>query len=132
MTAVAVPGTTEIPEINLQIKAERGLLPEDRRRISRDEVYVSAAELKFPLSLRFWRPGDFFKPLGISGTQKLHDFFINRKIPKCLRNRVPILVNADGRIIWLIGYQLSDEFKIVVPDEGVWHISACRGGDPPG
>ena len=124
--SIAKPGATLASEFNLRITAEPGEIPGDWSKVGKDEIFVSAGELKYPLTLRFWRPGDFFKPLGISGTQKLQDFFINRKIPRRLRSRTPLLVNGDGRIIWIIGYQMSEEFKLGPNVTGVWHISASK------
>jgi tRNA(Ile)-lysidine synthase len=73
---------------------------------------LNPAKLKFPLKIRFWKPGDVFKPLGGPGFQKLHDFFINKKLPRSIRSNIPLLVTADDKIVWVIGYRLSDEFKV--------------------
>ncbi len=71
--------------------------------------------LKKPLYVRTWRPGDRFQPLGMKGhTKKLHDFFIDLKIPKSLRNSIPLIVDGE-KICWVIGYRLDERVK-VTPD----------------
>lgn len=71
---------------------------------------LSARVLDGPVSVRGWRPGDRFRPLGLAGTKKLQDFFVDAKIPRKARARVPLLVAAD-RIAWVVGYRIADEFR---------------------
>jgi len=67
--------------------------------------------VQFPLTLRTARPGDRFRPLGLKGTQKVKDFFINQKVPRNRRAACPILLGGD-RIIWVAGYRIDDAVKI--------------------
>lgn len=68
--------------------------------------------LEFPLIIRNIRAGDRFTPLGMTGSQKLKKFFINQKIPRDQRHRIPLLVSR-GRIVWVGGIRTSDEAKIM-------------------
>ena len=63
-------------------------------------------------SVRSRRPGDRFRPLGLGGTQKIQDFLVNVRIPRRLRDRVPLLVNGEGEIAWIIGHRIDDRFKV--------------------
>jgi tRNA(Ile)-lysidine synthase len=45
------------------------------------------------------------------GTQKVKDFFINQKIPRCSRGRCPILLSRD-KIIWIAGHRIGDSVKV--------------------
>jgi len=67
--------------------------------------------LRFPLKMRNFRPGDRFSPLGVRGTQKLKDFFINHKVPKFERSSVPLLISEEG-IAWVVGYRIDERVKI--------------------
>jgi tRNA(Ile)-lysidine synthase len=67
--------------------------------------------LSFPLVLRNFRPGDHFKPLGMTGTQKLKKFFIDKKVPKKERARCPILL-CRGKIIWVAGYRIDESVRV--------------------
>lgn len=66
----------------------------------------------FPLRIRSWCEGDAFHPLGMKGTRKLSDYFIQKKINILDKKQVPILVNGDGQIIWIVNYHLDDRFKM--------------------
>jgi tRNA(Ile)-lysidine synthetase-like protein len=61
-----------------------------------------ADELTYPLILRSPRPGDRLAPLGLSGTIKLSDLFINHQVPRRLRGRWPVVVAGDA-IAWVAG-----------------------------
>ncbi len=61
--------------------------------------------------IRNVRAGDRFRPLGLGGEKKIKDFFIDQKVPKSQRHRIPIL-EIDGRIAWVIGYRIDERFKI--------------------
>jgi tRNA(Ile)-lysidine synthase len=63
------------------------------------------------LYFRFWRKGDVFNPHGLKHTKKLQDFFVDEKISRDLRNRLPIFL-ADDEILWVSGYRTSDVSKI--------------------
>jgi len=63
------------------------------------------------MKLRRWRLGDRIKPLGFEHSKKLSDLFVDLKVPRIRKDRVPILVCND-EIIWVCGLKLSDLFKI--------------------
>jgi tRNA(Ile)-lysidine synthase len=69
------------------------------------------SRLRGPFLLRNRRPGDRFHPLGRSGRSKLSDYFIDRKVPRALRDDVPLLVGRDG-IIWVVGHGIGEPFKV--------------------
>lgn len=71
-----------------------------------------------PVYLRSVRPGDRLEPLGMEGTQKLSDLFINRKVPRQLRTWVPLLCDNGGsedgeRILWVVGQRRSRHARVV-------------------
>jgi len=55
--------------------------------------------------------GDNFIPLGMKGTKKLQDFFVDEKIPQALRGTIPV-IESNGRIVWLAGWRLDERAKI--------------------
>ena len=69
-------------------------------------------KLRFPLSLRHWRHGDRFHPLGMRGSKLLSDFFVDMKFTEYQKQNVWLLVSADGDILWVVGYRIDDRFKI--------------------
>jgi tRNA(Ile)-lysidine synthase len=48
----------------------------------------------------------------MKGLKKVKDFFIDNKIPKSYRDLIPILVDSEDRIIWIVGMRLDDRVKI--------------------
>lgn len=62
----------------------------------------------WPLLVRPPRPGDRISPLGMSGTKKLSDLMIDRKIPRPFRPRVAV-VESRGGVLWVAGAALSRE-----------------------
>ena len=68
--------------------------------------------LKFPLTLRHWRHGDRFHPLGMKGSKLLSDFFVDQKLTEYQKQNVWLLVSADGDILWVVGYRIDDRFKV--------------------
>lgn len=86
-------------------------------------IRVDATKLHFPLHLRRWQPGDSFQPLGLGGKhQKLQDFFTNQKLSRLEKDKVWILTNQDGAIIWIVGMRLDERFKIQTTTEKVCNI----------
>jgi tRNA(Ile)-lysidine synthase len=49
--------------------------------------------------------------LGLSGSQKVKDFFINNKVPYDQRAQCPILESC-GKIIWVVGFRIDDSVRI--------------------
>ena len=69
-------------------------------------------KLKFPLTLRRWRHGDRFHPLGMKGSKLLSDFFVDQKFTEWQKRNVWLLVSADGDILWVVGYRIDERFKV--------------------
>lgn len=61
--------------------------------------------------IRTRRNGDVIHPLGAPGTQKLSDYFINRKIDRPLRDVIPLIAKGN-EILWVIGEGISERAKI--------------------
>ncbi len=79
----------------------------------RESILVDAAKVQFPLSVRHWREGDAFHPFGMGGnSQKLQDFFTNLKLSRFEKEKVRLLLNGDGAVIWVIGHRLDERFRV--------------------
>jgi len=74
-------------------------------------VHLDAALTEFPLTIRRWRQGDEFRPLGMNQFKKLSDFFIDEKFSTLLKEQTWILTSND-EIAWVIGHRIDDRFKI--------------------
>jgi tRNA(Ile)-lysidine synthase len=76
-----------------------------------NEAIMDLDRVSFPLTLRSIKTGDRFRPLGLRGSKKLKDFFIDAKVPKSQRRQIPILFSKD-HIIWVVGHRLDDRVKL--------------------
>ncbi|MBR3504022.1 MAG: tRNA lysidine(34) synthetase TilS [Clostridia bacterium] len=68
--------------------------------------------------VRTRRPGDFIRPLGMRGTQKLSDYFINHRVDRPLRDAA-LLVARGSEILWAAGVGISEEAKLRPGSKGV-------------
>ncbi len=90
---------------------------------SQDVAQLDFDKVQFPLTLRHWRHGDRFHPLGLKGSKLLSDFFVDQKFTEYQKQNVWLLVSADGDILWVVGYRIDDRFKIVNDTKTVFE---CR------
>jgi tRNA(Ile)-lysidine synthase len=121
--ALTAPGRTEIAPLGVAITAD--VLPRSQALPVIEEppnaAQLDRAVVPEPLLVRTWRRGDRFTPFGMTGTMKLHDFFVNEKIPRAERHRVPI-VAAGSVIAWVAGRRIDDRFKVTAATETVLRL----------
>lgn len=60
-----------------------------------------------PLTIRMRQDGDRIQLKGMSGSKKLARLLIDEKIPLAFRDRVPVVTDADGKILWIPGIRKS-------------------------
>ena len=117
---IDIPGEMSIPELSLSIKTTgpKKVYGEYRKPQTgnRFQATFDYNRISGELNLRNRRPGDRFQPLGMSGTKKLKDFLIDQKIPRDLRDSIPILTDGDN-ILWVVGYRMNDRFKVTADTE---------------
>ncbi|WP_316842889.1 tRNA lysidine(34) synthetase TilS [Pedobacter gandavensis] len=77
-----------------------------------NQAYLDTDQLIYPLILRSRQPGDRFKPFGMKHFKKLSDFFIDEKVPVTRKDAVPILLNGNGEVIWVVGMRQDNRYKI--------------------
>jgi len=120
--ALSIPGEVELAAASVAVTAERldGGLERPSKWAGRGrEVGVAAAGLQLPLVVRSRRPGDRFRPLGAPGVRKLQDFLVDRKVARAERDTVPLVVDGGGRIVWVVGQAVAEDFRVTDPSRGV-------------
>ena len=101
----AVLKTLKVSEVN-DIKKDKNV------------AYIDKAKLNGDLIIRNRLDGDIFSPIGLKGSKKLKEYFIDDKIPREERDGVQLI--ADGKeIVWVIGKRLSEKYKITDKTEDV-------------
>lgn len=108
-------------EINFNGKIIKATLVNFMGEKNKNIAFFSFDKLKFPLKLRYREKGDTFKPLGFNHNKKLKNFFIDQKVDRNLRDQIPIIL-SDDKIIWLIGFRQSEEFKVDKEDKNIIKI----------
>lgn len=106
---VLAPGTVFIKEVGMRLVFS--VTNAKHVEIKAGTEYFDADSLGFPLKIRNFRHGDRFRPLGMKGSQKLKNFFINNKIPPAERSMCPVLV-CKGEIVCVVGHRIADGFKL--------------------
>jgi tRNA(Ile)-lysidine synthase len=115
-----VPGVVVLPEAGLEIEARAGMgEPGEWERLGAAGAAIQAGAVRLPLSVRNRRAGDRFRPLGAPGRRKLQDVLVDRKVPRTERDRVPVIVDADDRIVWVAGVAVAHDCRVTAPAEGV-------------
>jgi tRNA(Ile)-lysidine synthase len=89
---------------------------------AKDMAALDVDKLKFPLTLRRWREGDWFMPIGLKGKKKISDFLIDQKVPLNLKDQVLLLTSADGKIVWVVGMRPDDRFKVTEETQRVLEL----------
>jgi tRNA(Ile)-lysidine synthase len=72
---------------------------------------IDSQKVKFPVTIRKWKVGDYFYPLGMKQKKKLSDYFIDKKYSRFDKENIFIL-ESDEKIVWIIGDRIDDRFKI--------------------
>ena len=120
-TAFPVPGQVILKDLNLRVDSIIWDKLEGYSFSSRC-IYIDKDKLKGNLFLRQRKEGDRFKPLGMEGSKKLKDFFIDRKIPREKRDQIPLLVDEEN-IIWVVGLQMNQDYRITDATKNIVRIS---------
>lgn len=101
-----------IVELGINIKMQ--LLSNNKKiNFNRDDLtkYFDYDKIQGEIIIRTRKDGDRFKPYGMKGSKKLKDLFIDLKIPKDKRDKIPLLCFGD-EIVWVVGYRVSEGYKV--------------------
>ena len=64
------------------------------------------------IRLRHWRSGDCFWPIGMAGTVKLQDWFVNEKVPMRERRLRVMAESEKNGLFWVEGMRIGERFKV--------------------
>lgn len=126
---LAIPGQTRIGEVGFVF--ETAILSE---RPASADLYKSGEaacfdldKLVLPLTARNWREGDRIRPFGLSGSKKIHDVFIDEKVPVSERSVIPIVSDRD-EVIWVAGVRRSEKARVTDQTRTVIRIAFRKDG----
>ena len=81
--------------------------------------------IKKEIVIRYRKDGDKIVPLGMNGSKKLKDIFIDLKISREYRDSIPILC-FDDKISWVVGCKTSQLFKVTKDTKKILKITIDR------
>lgn len=125
---ISLPGEKNLRSLGMRIRSEiisRSSLPEKIKSKGEEVAFLDWEKLKGPFTLRSRKPKDKFKPLGMQGTKSVADFLIDMKVPRYERDEV-MLLTTRGKIAWIVGYRISDEFKVTDKTKKVLKIEVIQ------
>jgi tRNA(Ile)-lysidine synthase len=109
---VMIPGRLDIVELGTVITfgfVEK--IPFRRYSEKPTVIYLDYDKLSLPLCIRNRRPGDRIQPLGMEGSKKIKSYLIDKKMPRHLRMKIPLLVDRES-VLWIVGMAMSERIKI--------------------
>jgi tRNA(Ile)-lysidine synthase len=117
---VEIPGMAHLNERKVKVELiEKPDLSEIKNHP--DAAFMDYGQIEEPLFLRNIRPGDKIELLGSGGTKKLKKYFIDRKIPQCLRKAIPLL--ADSRsVVCIAGERISQRVRVTETTQKVLKV----------
>jgi tRNA(Ile)-lysidine synthase len=126
--SLAIPGVTPLPGSPWQVQAR--VVERTAGELPPPAPYAVTLDLDAvgsDLMLRRRRPGDRFQPLGLGGSQKLQDFFVDHKVPREWRDLVPI-VATPRQIVWVVGYRLDARAQVTAATRRLLSLSFTQTG----
>ncbi len=94
---------------------QRSVKPIDIDR-NKQVATLNEEMIRFPLTWRKWKEGDWFIPFGMKNRKKISDFLIDTKVSLVEKESVTVL-ESGGEIIWVVGHRIDDRFKITESTE---------------
>ena len=79
-------------------------------------------KIPFPWLVRTFRPGDRMMPFGMSGSKKVKNIFIDRKIPSSERRLIPLLF-CGQELIWIAGVCASELCRVEAPSASTVRVT---------
>ena len=98
-------GDTEITlpfPLKLQVTSEISVLDSTT-------VYLDLDKISFPLTIRRWKKGDYFYPIGMQGKKKLSKFFKDQKYSIIDKENAWLLC-SENQIVWIVKKRQDKRF----------------------
>ena len=107
-----VPGKVLVQDAGWILEALGPLEQPRPKVVTGHAAQIDADKVAGGLVVRSRQPGDRLQPAGLGGSKKVQDIFVDRKVPRVERDRVPIVTDVGGRIVWVAGHVIAEEFRV--------------------
>ena len=84
-------------------------------------IFVDKSELKFPLTIRKYKEGDVFYPLGMTGKKKISKYFKDEKLSLLDKENTCLLCSGED-IVWVINRRADNRFKVTENTKNILKI----------
>ncbi|WP_096186167.1 tRNA lysidine(34) synthetase TilS [Evansella halocellulosilytica] len=117
---ISVPGMIRLD----QGKITAEIMKKGNQLSHEASVFLADYEkLVFPLYVRSRQSGDRISPIGMNGSKKIKDLFIDHKVPHSKRDEWPIITDENGNVLWVPSLKRS---KHALIDENTEKILVLR------
>lgn len=88
-------------------------LPLDWNTVPPTVAFFDLDSLVMPLTVRPPLPSDRWHPFGMNGQEvDLREWFSKQKVPHYQRETLPVVVDATGQIIWVVGWRTAHTGRV--------------------
>jgi tRNA(Ile)-lysidine synthase len=112
----------ELSELPIALKIEKVEQIEEKNNTI---LYVDKETLNHRLTVRKWKKGDYFYPLGMNGKKKVAKFFKDEKMDAIAKQNQWLLCCGD-QIVWIIGRRADDRFKITASTKNILKVTVAE------
>ncbi|HWR94991.1 MAG TPA: tRNA lysidine(34) synthetase TilS [Flavobacterium sp.] len=86
-------------------------------------IFADENKLRYPLTVRRWKQGDFFQPFGMNGkSKKVSKFFKDEKFSLIDKENTWLLC-SDNQIVWIVGIRQDERFKVDASTQNIVQIT---------
>lgn len=97
----------------------------DRHDAARPGVAYLDASMG-PYRVRVVREGDMIRPLGLGGRKMVFRAMMDRKVPKDVRRRMPVVVGRKDEVAWIPFGELGEGFRVEAETERIIKVEVAK------
>jgi tRNA(Ile)-lysidine synthase len=104
-------------------------IPMKKNHLNSDPTieYIDADKIEGEMTLRTWKAGDHFFPIGMNRRKKISDFLTDEKTPVTLKKHQLVLSDAK-KILWVVGKRLDERVKLTSQTKRVLELRVKKNG----
>ena len=116
------PLTDDAPQPPVLQMEEYDYVPSFVLARGKNTACLDVDKLTHPLTLRLWKQGDSFVPLGMRGRKKVSDYLTDCKLSLLQKRRQWVLCCGED-IVWLVGERIDQHFSVTPATRRVLMVS---------